>query len=190
MSFKKLIFILILLNNVCYSLVENTSIVTGSKIKHQVSIGISKFINSVFASDKNAYDLNYRYTLNEKIHLRAAALYNKDDSDGGFIESGFKFGIDKKLKIYEKWSFYYGIDLIGTYFNQKNINKDQYMIGALPFLGIQYNISKNFSFSIEPALYVRHYIVIDKATFSKDNKTTWTESGLGKLGYITANFHF
>lgn len=169
---------------------NNQSLITNSAIKHQIGIGISKFINSAFASDKNAYDINYRYHYSEKMSLRAAGIYNSDDSDGGFVEMGLKLGIDRRLKKYDDWSFYYGIDAMTTYSNYNNVNKDQYMIGVLPFLGIQYNLSKNFSFSIEPGIYVRHNIVIDNSTFDTDNRTSWTESGLGKLGYINVNFHF
>lgn len=168
----------------------NQSIITNSTIKHQVGIGISKFINSAFASDKNAYDLNYRYQFSEKTFLRAAGIYNEDDSEGGFVELGLKLGLDRRLKKYDNWTFYYGCDAMSTFANYKNINKDQYMIGLLAFLGIQYNLSKNFSFSIEPGVYVRHNIVVDNSTFDVDNRDSWTESGLGKLGYISVNFHF
>lgn len=169
---------------ICYSQ-ENTN----NLFKHQVGIGISKFVNSAFPSDKNAYSINYRYRSNSKYSLRAAANYDKDDSNG-FVDLGFKLGIDKKIKTVENWNFYYGIDLLGNYTFFDNINKDQYVFGGISFLGIQYNFSKSFSFSIEPGLYLRHNIVIDNSTFSKDNKSTWTESGLGQLGYINLNFHF
>lgn len=158
--------------------------------KHQIGIGISKFVNSAFTSDKNAYSINYRYALTEKIHVRAGALYEKDDSEGGFTDFGIKLGADKIIKNYTKWHFYYGIDVMTNYNNYKNINKNQYMLGIMPFLGIQFNLSQNFSFTVEPGFYVRHNIVVDHATFSNDNRNSWTESGLGKLGYVNLNFHF
>jgi len=159
-------------------------------IKHQIGIGINKFVNSAFASDKNAYSINYRYKYNTKISLRSGAIYEKDDSENGFTDIGLKLGIDKKIRQYNKWSIYYGLDIISNYSNYKNVNKDIYVIGGLSFIGIQYNLSKNFSFCIEPCIYIRHNIVIDNSTFLKNNRTTWTESGIGKLGYINLNFHF
>jgi hypothetical protein len=48
-------------------------------IKHQIGIGINKFVNSAFASDKNAYSINYRYKYNTKISLRSGAIYEKDN---------------------------------------------------------------------------------------------------------------
>ena len=78
----------------------------------------------------------------------------------------------------------------GNYSNYKNTNKDIYSYDIAPLLGIQYFISKNFSVPIEPDIYVKCVRVIDPATFNPDNTITWTESGLGKLGYIQLNFHF
>jgi hypothetical protein len=169
---------------------DSTKIENSDLTKHQIGIGISKFVNSAFPSDKNAYSINYRYQLNEKISLRSGVIYEKDDSESGFIDIGLKLGVDKKLKSFEKWYFYYGIDLMSNFTNYKNIDKDQYMLGAISFIGIQFNISKNFSFSVEPGIYLRHNITVDNATFANDKKTSWTESGLGKLGYVNLNFHF
>lgn len=161
-----------------------------SLIKNQVGIGISKFVNSAFSSDKNAYNVEYRYRTNEKTAFRAGMNYEKDSSESGYLEGGIKIGIDKTFRQYDHWNFYYGIDLFGNYSNYKNTNKDIYSYGLAPLLGIQYVISKNFSVSIEPGIYVKCVKVIDHATFNPDNTTTWTESGLGKLGYIQLNFHF
>jgi len=159
-------------------------------IKHQVGIGISKFVNSAFSSDKNAYAIEYRYLHSKKTAFRGGLSYEKDNSENGFIDGGFKIGIDRNLRRYDTWTIYYGIDFKGNYSNYKNINKDIYCLGLAPLLGIQFNLTKNFSLSIEPMLYVNFFTVIDRSTFSKDNTTTWTESGLGKLGYIQLNFHF
>lgn len=161
-----------------------------NNIKHQIGIGINKFVNSAFASDKNAYSINYRYKYNTKTSLRSGVIYEKDDSESGFVDMGLKLGLDRTFRKYDKWTFYYGLDIISNYSNYKNIDKDIYVIGGLPFIGIQYNLSKNFSFCVEPSFYVRHNIVIDNSTFSNDNRTSWTESGLGKLGYVNLNFHF
>lgn len=159
-------------------------------IKHQLGIGISNFINSAFSSDVNAYNLEYRYKYNTKTSLRAGASYERDDSESGFIDGGVKFGIDRNLKKYQKWTFYYGVDLMANLSSYKNVNKDQYNFGIAPLLGIQYNVSPNFSLSIEPNIYFKYYKVIDKSTFLSDNITEWTQSGFGKLGYIQVNFHF
>ena len=113
------------MNTICFSQEEWNKNANSSLVKHQVGIGLSKFVNSAFPSDKNAYSLNYRYKLNDKYNIRAGAIYENDDSDGGFIDSGIKLGVDKNLKLYEKWSFFYGIDLMMNYTKYNNLNKNQ-----------------------------------------------------------------
>ncbi len=159
-------------------------------IKHQMRIGISKFVNSAFPSDKNAFDLEYRYKYSQKQAFRAGLIYDEDTSDAGFLQLGIKLGIDKQLRNYGNWIFYYGLDFMGNYTNFKSTDKDVYGIAAGPFFGIQYSISKNFSFSVEPMLYYRQNIIVDNTSFNPDNTTKWAESGVGKLGYIHLNFHF
>jgi hypothetical protein len=191
MKVHKATFILILLFGLkIYSQNETALVSNPDLIKHQVGIGISKFINSAFSSDVNSYDMEYRYKYSERISLRAGASYEKDNSDNGFVDGGIKLGVDRTFRKYTNWTIYYGADLIGNYSNFTNINKDIYSFGFAPLLGIQYNVSKNFSVSIEPMFFVKYNIVVDNSTFQKDNITKWTESGFGKLGYIQVNFHF
>ncbi len=159
-------------------------------IKHQIGIGISKFVNSAFSSDKNAYEIEYRYKYNKKIALRGGLIYEKDDSESGFVTAGLKIGIDKNLRKYQMWTIYYGVDVMGNYSNYKNIDKDIYASGIAPFLGIQFNLVKNFSVSIEPNIYLNYFVVVDNSTFENKKVQRWTESGLGKLGYIQLNFSF
>jgi Outer membrane protein beta-barrel domain len=190
MIFKKGLLILMFFLNFVLFAQNEPDLSDPSKIKHQIGIGISNFINSAFSSDKGAFEVEYRYKFNTKISFRTGGIYQKDDSEDGFVETGLKLGVDRNLKKYKKWNFFYGLDLTGTYSKFKNINKDNYSYGIAPFIGIQYKISDNFSLSIEPNLYIKQNIIVDNSTFSIDNKTKWTESGLGKLGYIQLNFHF
>lgn len=189
--FKNFIKITVVLFSLTlYSQNETTNLSNPNLIKHQVGIGISKFINSAFSSDLNAYNIEYRYKYSNKTSLRSGISYEKDNSENGFINGGIKFGIDRQLRKYEKWTYYYGIDLFGNYSNYKNTNKDIYSFGVTPLIGMQYNISQNFSISIEPMLYIKYNIVVDNLTFDRNNKKEWAETGLGKLGYIQLNFHF
>ena len=189
---RKIVYILasILLLSKSYSQNKTSDNSNTGLIKNQVGIGISKFINSAFSSDKNAYNVEFRHRATEKIAYRAGMNYEKDSSESGYITGGMKIGIDRTFRQYDHWNFYYGVDLFGNYSNYKNTNKDIYSYGVAPLFGIQYVISKNFSVSIEPGIYFKIVKVIDHATFNPDNTTSWTESGLGKLGYIQLNFHF
>ena len=187
-NFIKIIVLLFSLS--LYSQNEITNLSNPNQIKHQVGIGVSKFINSAFSSDINAFNIEYRYKYSHKTSLRSGLSYEKEGSENGFINGGVKFGIDILLRKYEKWTYYYGIDLFGNYSNYKNINKDIYSFGVTSFIGIQYNASQNFSISIEPMFYIKNNIVIDNSTFDLNKKKEWAETGIGKLGYIQLNFHF
>lgn len=160
------------------------------KIKHQVGIGLNNFIKSAFTADKNAYNIEYRYSLLPKLSLRSGFSYDANSGEDGFKQGGFKIGIDKNFKRYKSLSVYYGIDVMYKYTNFSSLSKNQHDFGAALIFGMQYNFSKHFSLSTEPILYFRRSIVIDNATFSKDNITKWNEYGLGKIGYIQLNFHF
>lgn len=158
--------------------------------RHQVGIGLNKFIKSIFASDDNAMIINYRYTGKNKWSYRTGFDFKKDDSEGGFTQFAFKLGVDRNLKRYRNWNFYYGADLFTRYSNYKNINKPQYDNGIGAFFGVQYFISPHFSISTEPMFYYKYIYVVDQATFQKDNKRGWSETGFGKIGFIELNFNF
>ena len=159
-------------------------------INQQLRIGISKLVNSAFPSDKNAYTLEYRYNYSAKNSIRTGLIYETEDSANGFVELGVKIGIDRIYRKYAFWTFYYGIDFMTNYTNFKNINKDIYGVAIAPLFGIQYNLSKNFSISVEPMVYYRQTFTKDNATFNDDKTTSFAESGLGKIGYVQLNFHF
>ena len=183
-----ILFLLISLKS--FSQVEEQNIIETKPIKNQVGIGISRFINSAFSSDVNAYSVEYRCIVSQKNALRAGLSYEKTSDDSGITLLGLKLGFDKNLRSFDKWNFYYGSDIFSTYSNFKNLNKDEYIIGLSILLGIQYKISKNFSLSIEPNLFIKEDIFVDNATFLKNKISKTTSSGLGKLGYIQVNFHF
>lgn len=190
MNFNRLFLLVLLFCTKLFCQESSTNSFDSKRIKHQIGIGINNFINSAFSSDKNAYNLEYRYNLKSSYSLRSGLIYEMETSESGYTQAGLKFGIDKKFRTFKKWNFYYGVDVLTSYSNFKNINKDNYTIGLSPLLGIQYLISENFSISIEPNFYYNYNIIVDNSTFQVDNITEYSEAGLGKLGYIQLNFHF
>lgn len=158
--------------------------------RNQVGISLNKFIKSVFASDDNAMIINYRYSGKNKWSYRTGFDFKNDDSEGGYSQFAFKLGIDRNLKRYRRWNFYYGADYFFRYSNYKNINKPQYDNGLGVFLGVQYFLSPHFSLSTEPMLYYKYIYVVDRSSFQKDNKTAWSETGFGRIGFVELNFHF
>lgn len=158
--------------------------------KHQISIAASRFINSVFPTDKNAYLLTYRFKKNKKYHYRLGLNYNLDTSEGGTVDFGAKIGYDKLFKRTRKWEFYYGFELGGMYHHIKE--SDKHLGAALvnSFLGIMFNISKHFSISTEPGIFIKYNFVIDNGSFDKEANKKWIDSGFSNVGIINLNFHF
>ena len=182
---KYLLTIVLLSYSLLYAQDKSTSF-----LKHQVGIGATEFINSVFSSDDNAYGVEYRYHKSDMIAYRAGISYLQDTSVDGFIDIGLKAGIDKQLKKFKKWEFYYGIDLLTNYSNFESNNKDLFKVGIAPFFGIMLNISDNFSLSTEPLFFIRYNYLKDNDTFETDNTKDWVQAGLGKIGFLQLNFHF
>lgn len=190
MKFKLLLIFSLFSFNLFFSQENKEIFNSEEEIKHQVGIGLNSFVKSAFTSDDNTFSLDYRYKVNQKLQLRAGLSYDEDTGENGYRQGGIKFGIDKNLRRYSHWNFYYGSDLMYKYSNFKNVNKAQHDIGIGFLLGIQYYISKHFSLSTEPTLYFKNIIVVDHNTFLKNNIDTWSEFGLGKIGYVQLNFHF
>lgn len=159
------------------------------QLKHQIGIGASQFVKVIFESDLNEYSLNYRFKKNETTSLRAGISYNSDSSENGSTEGGLSIGFDKNLKLFKKWEFYYGVDLLTRYERFKGSNKEIIKIGAGPMLGISYYISPNFSLAIEPLLLFEYNLFLDHNSFT-NKKTETYKLGLRKIGLINLNFHF
>lgn len=187
---KKICLLLsLLIGNIAFS--QKSDVFSPSKsTKYQIGIGASKFVNNLFPSDKNAFLIEARIRKNENVHYRFGADYEVDNSKNGNYKAKFKIGLDKLFKTYNRWIFYYGID-IGYSHNYLKVSKTH--TGSIllsPFFGILYKINKNFSLSTEPNLYLATNFLINNKTFKKDNKDVWLESGFSKIGFLQLNFHF
>ena len=171
---------------------RNTTITTktDAELKHQIGIGISKFVNAAFPSDSNAFLVEYRYLTPPKIAYRAGGDYRVDSSKDSSYEFALKIGVDWLFKDYKHWKFYYGIDLWGRYLYYKDRKQHFTNLAVNPFLGIQYQITKNFSVCTEPGFFVKYNINKDNKTFDPNNRNTWVESRSAKIGFIQLNFHF
>lgn len=159
------------------------------KPKHQIGIGVNKFMKFIFPIDQNAFLLEYRYNLFSDCYLRSAINFDINTQESKVFQGGLKAGFDFQLVRSDNWYFYSGADIFCDYLHLENINRDFYGLGIIALLGIQYRISKNFSICLEPNIFLRSNITIDHSTFSKENTSQWYQSGLGKIGYIQLNFH-
>lgn len=169
---------------------QQSNVVFFEPQKHQLGIGISKFVNAAFPSDSNAFLLEYRYLKSPKIAYRIAADYRVDTGTDDFYEVATKIGIDTSFKNIGKWHFYYGADFWGRYLHYGNRNQHFINLAVNPFLGILYQFSRHFSVSTEPGFFIKYNFSKDNRTFNPENQRNWFESRLAKIGYVQLNFHF
>jgi hypothetical protein len=167
-----------------------TDSLSADSYKHQIGIGLSKFVNAAFPTDSNAFLLEYRYLKTPSLAYRIATDYRTESSKDSYYEFALKVGVDKKLKNYNKWQFYYGIDLWGRYLYYGNRKQHYTNVALNPFLGILFHFSKNFSVATEPGFFIKYNIRRDRKSFDPEAQAQWFESRLAKIGVIQLNFHF
>ena len=158
--------------------------------KHQIGIGLSKFVNAAFPSDSNAFLLEYRYLKTPSFAYRIGGDYRAETAKDSSYELALKIGVDKLFKDYKKWQFYYGIDVWGRYLYYKDRQQHFTNFALNPFFGVLFRLSKNFSVATEPGFFVKYSIRRDRRSFDPDAKTEWFESRLAKIGFVQLNFHF
>lgn len=169
---------------------SNVSFITDEAPKHQIGIGISRFVNVIFPSDSNAFLVEYRYVKNKKNSYRLAGDYRLETAEDALYDFALKIGFDRTFKQKSKWIFYYGIDfwVRNLYYQKRKQNHTN--IAVNPFLGISYQFNKYFSISTEPGFFIKYNISKDNKTFDEKSNPKWWESRFAKVGYLQLNFHF
>ena len=157
---------------------------------HQISINMSKFIRGIFPSDEYAYEIGYRYRLNEKWALRTSISFQNETSETGYNEGRLKLGADRIFKDYGKWRFYYGADLFGYYISYKGTDRRIIQTGLSVLLGVIFYISPHFSLATEPDIYLLYNHYLDRNTFSENTTEEYWIFGFGNIGQIKVSFHF
>ena len=113
-----------------------------------------------------------------------AALNAKSESSGKLSDTKTTRNGDYQLRLgYEwqraigtKWTFYYGIDLLGRYkdkalvadsgFDVVTLSETTWGTGAAPMAGIRYQIWRNIALSTETAVRYRYSAFQEKSAFS------------------------
>ncbi|MEB3074160.1 hypothetical protein [Capnocytophaga gingivalis] len=192
---RKYIFILFLTHialaqegNVSFNQVDSLS--TSPVYRHQIGIGISRFVNSAFPSDTNTFLLEYCYLKDAILSYRIGGDYRAESNKDSTYEIALKVGIDKLFRDYKRWKFYYGVDLWSRYLYYENRKQHFTSIALNPFLGIQYQLSSNFSISTEPGFFIKYNFRRDYKSFDPEAQAHWWESRFAKIGNLQINFHF
>lgn len=192
---RKYIFILFLTHialaqegNVSFNQADSLS--TSPVYPHQIGIGISRFVNSAFPSDTNTFLLEYRCLKDAILSYRIGGDYRAESNKDSTYEIALKVGIDKLFRDYKRWKFYYGVDLWSRYLYYENRKQHFTSIALNPFLGIQYQLSSNFSISTEPGFFIKYNFRRDYKSFDPEAQAHWWESRFAKIGNLQINFHF
>jgi len=134
--------------------------------------------------------LEYRYLKDAILSYRIGGDYRAESNKDSTYEIALKVGLDKLFKDYRRWKFYYGVDLWSRYLYYENRKQHFTSIALNPFLGIQYQLSPNFSISTEPGFFIKYNFRRDYKSFDPEAQAHWWESRFAKIGNLQINFHF
>ena len=109
---KKIVFILLIITNgialaqegnvlfrttdSIVATISPTTIVNDiPECKHQIGIGLSKFVNAAFPSDSNAFLLEYRYLKTSSFAYRIGGDYGAETAKDSSYELALKIGVSQ-----------------------------------------------------------------------------------------------
>ena len=156
---------------------------------HQIGLHASEFLK-LLEEDDSAYKISYRYTLNHKNALRAGLNYQHLTRDDGEFEASVRLGYDRVFLAENRWSFYFGGDVLLGYTSFNSSKRKTYQMALSPFIGFLFYLSPRFSLSTEPRFVALYHQFQDDDTFTVDNSDAWFEFGLSSIGQFNINFHF
>ncbi|WP_315050809.1 hypothetical protein [Capnocytophaga leadbetteri] len=192
---KKIVFILLIITNGIALAQEGNAIFTPADSlttapKQQIGIGLSRFVNAAFPSDSNTFLLEYRYLKSPIWAYRVGGDYSVHNQTDSLYEVALKVGVDHLYKNYQRWHFYYGVDVWARHLYYKDRQQYFTSIAVNPFFGIQYKLSKNFSIATEPGFFLKYNIRRDRRSFDPNAQSDTWESRFAKIGVVQVNFHF
>ncbi len=158
--------------------------------KHQIGINASDFVNMIFKSQTNSFDINYSFALSKKNLLRTSLNFYQITTEDGYIDAGTRIGYQRIFLNRKRWLYYYSIDFMASYLYYKSDKKETLKFGIITSFGISFKISNNFFLTTEPNFYWIYNIFNDYDTFSDDNSKKWFEKGIDNVGHIQLTFIF
>ena len=180
---RKLITTVLILS--CCSLTAQES----DNYKKQVSVDGTYLLSFLKTEEARITPFNIKFPINSKYNFRAGFNINTSTSSNKGFEGDLKIGIEIPHPYSEKWSYYYGVDVNGTYYDYNDRPKTTLILSVMPFFGFEVFLAKEFSLSYEPKLIFSHYKNSDPDSFT--NKVTYDEeTKLTGLSQFFINFNF
>ena len=180
---RKLITIILVLS--CCSLAAQES----NEYKRQVSVDGTYLLSFFKTEEARITPFNIKFPINSKYTFRTGFNINTSTSSNKGFEGDLKIGIEIPHPYSEKWSYYYGADFNGAYFNYNDRDNSTMIFSFIPFFGFEVFLVKEFSLSYEPKLIFNHYrysdpsAIINKESYNEEIKLT----GLSQF-FINFNF--
>lgn len=132
--------------------------------------------------------LNFKYRFN-RYSLRSGFNLNYDSGNNHGLDADIKIGIEFPNKLSEKWQYYYGADLVGSFTTYNSSETTISRFVAVSFLGFEVFFSSQFSLGYEPSLLASFYTVRNPNSFNEpiiyDNSIRLTG-----LSQFFINFYF
>lgn len=158
--------------------------------KHHIIIRAADFLRIFTKEDEKYYKIQYRYLRGNQTNVRGGLNFFLDTSLKTGFDIDLSIGMDRVFRVYEKWSFYYGIDAIGGLEKLRSGDRWNYKAGLSPLIGIQYKIDNHFSISVEPAILFEMNYYKDYGTFNPKNSDLWYVISIVNTGTIRLGFQF
>lgn len=156
--------------------------------KRTISIDGTYLFSFLKTEEARITPFNIRYKYND-IRIRGGFNLKQSTANNKGIDFDGKLGIEFPKKYTDKWEYYYGVDLNGTYISyndQENITK---IASVIPFFGFEIFFTKEFSLAYEPKMIYSYIMYNNNNSFLNENPSE-NELRLTGLSQFFINFHF
>jgi len=107
------------------------------KYKRKVSVDGTYLLSFFKTAEARLTPFNIKLSLNERFNFRTGFNINTSTSSNKGFEGDLKIGIDISHHYSKKWSYYYGADINGAYFNYNDRDNSTMILSFMPFLGFE-----------------------------------------------------
>jgi hypothetical protein len=169
---------------------EDLDSINQNQFNKTISIDGTYFLSILFKTEEpRITPFNFEFNVLKNIKLRTGFNLDHSTATNKGLNLDLKIGFEKLKRYSSKWNYYYGVDINSAYVNYNDRPNTISTLSALPFIGFEIFISKQFSFSYEPRLIYSLIKYEDPESFTE--KTIFEEEfKLTGLSHFFINFNF